>query len=180
LEDDSQDGPDHVDSHRSTAYIASPWVRHGSIVHTMYTDGNMLTTMEDILGIDHLGMNDANAAPMSDVFSMTPNTAPYDVIIPGVLCKPPVHSDLVPGCKDPRARKTQAVPSFEPPNWWKDHTHRWAWNAPDLNDANAFNRLVWLGTFGPKVPYPEQRTGEDLTPNRANVLATYHAPEATQ
>jgi len=177
LEDDSQDGPDHVDSHRSTAYIISPWVRHGSVVHTMYTDGNLLATMEDILGFDHLGMNDANATPMDDVFSTTPNLTPYNVIIPGVLCKAPVHPDLVPQCHDARARKTETVPSLEPPSWWRDHTHRWAWNGPDLNDANAFNHLVWEGKFGTSVPYPSERNREDLSVNRAKVLATYKLPE---
>ena len=176
LEDDSQDGPDHVDSHRSTAYVISPWVRHGSIVNTMYTDGNMLATMEDILGIDHLGMNDANAAPMDDVFGTTPNLQPYDVIIPGVLCRPPVHPDLVPECKNPRARKTQYVAPERGGAWWAGHTHRWAWSGPDMNDSSAFNRLVWEGTVGPHVPYPEERSGEDLSANRARVLATLGVP----
>ncbi|MBV9646166.1 MAG: hypothetical protein JO043_01740 [Candidatus Eremiobacteraeota bacterium] len=176
LEDDSQDGPDHVDAHRSTAYVISPWVRHGALVHTMYTDANMLATIEDILGIDHLGMNDANAAPMSDVFTTTPNTAPYSVIIPGVLCRPPVHADLVPQCRDSRARKTEPVPSLEPPSWWRDHTHRFSWSAPDQNDPVAFNRLVWKGTIGGNVPYPAERTREDLSTNRAHILATYDVP----
>jgi phosphoesterase family protein len=175
LEDDSQDGPDHVDSHRSTAYVMSPWVKHRGIVHTMYTDGNMLTTMEDILGFDHLGMNDANAAPMDDVFSMTADNSPYDVIIPGVLCKPPVHPDLVPECRTSHHR-TDAPPPLESPQWWSQKTKHYSWTGPDQNDPNAFNRLVWEGTMGAHVPYPAERNGADLSDDRARVLAALKVP----
>jgi len=57
LEDDSQDGPDHVDAHRSLAYVISAYSRPG-VVHTMYNTTSMLHTMGDILGMDYLGMNE--------------------------------------------------------------------------------------------------------------------------
>jgi hypothetical protein len=156
LEDDSQDGPDHVDSHRSIAYVISPWAKHQAVVHTAYSDPNMLATIEDILGINHLGMNDANAAPMSEAFTRTPNMRPYDVIIPGVLCRPPVHPDLVPECQHPNVRKTAPVRPLRTAAWWSANTRGWNWDIPDANNADAFNRLVWSGTFGAK-PYPESR-----------------------
>ncbi len=176
VEDDSQDGPDHVDSHRSIGYVISPWVRGNSVDHTAYNHTNMLATMEDILGIDHLGMNDANAAPMSDAFTTVPNMQPYDVIIPGVLCKPPVHSDLVPDCRNARARKTQYVAPLHDGNWWTRETRKMAFNRPDANDAGAFNRILWEGMVGANVPYPTDRSQQDLSQNRAKVLASYELP----
>jgi len=76
VEDDAQNGPDHVDAHRSTVFVASPYTDSGSVVHTMYNSTNVLRTIEDILGVNHLGLNDANAFPMSDVFIKEPNLSP--------------------------------------------------------------------------------------------------------
>src|SRR5262245_46000030 len=67
LEDDAQSGGDHVDAHRSLGYVISPYNRRGVIIPTNYNTVNMLRTLEDLLGIDHLNLSDANAAPMSDV-----------------------------------------------------------------------------------------------------------------
>ena len=175
LEDDSQDGPDHVDTHRSVAWVISPWVKAGAVVNTFYTDGNMLATMEDILGINHLGMNDANAAPMDDVFTTRPDMQPYDVIIPGVLCEPPVHPSLVHDCNQPKARRSRALPSLHTPQWWSQQTKGMVFDGPDLNDAAAFNRLTWRGIVGDK-PYPALPTGENLAVDRARVLAVDKVP----
>ena len=71
VEDDAQDGPDHVDSHRTVAHVISAYTKRHAVVSTFYTTVAMLRTIEDILGIDHLGLFDKNAAPMSDVFSRT-------------------------------------------------------------------------------------------------------------
>jgi YVTN family beta-propeller protein len=169
LEDDSQDGPDHVDSHRSPGFVISPWVRGGSVDSTVYSTPSMLRTMEDILGIDHLGMNDANAPPMSDVFTTHPNLQPYTVIIPGVLCQPPVHPDLVPQCNDPLARKTRPVRAQRGPSWWRDRAKRFVFTRPDSGDADAFNRLVWEG-LRPGTPYPVARNGADLRAQRSALL----------
>ena len=68
VEDDSQDGADHVDSHRSPAFVISPWARHGAVVHTRYDQYSMLRTVELILGLDPLALNDALATPMYDAF----------------------------------------------------------------------------------------------------------------
>ncbi len=85
VEDDSQDGADHVDSHRAPAFVISPWARHGAVVHTRYDQYSMLRTVELILGLDPLALNDALSTPMYDAFisgSQTPNDAPYDVEAP--------------------------------------------------------------------------------------------------
>src|SRR5262249_3913948 len=71
IEDDSQDGPDHIDSHRSTAYVVGPYVKHNTVVSTRYSTVSMLRTMEDVLGLPHLNLNTAYQRPMADVFDIT-------------------------------------------------------------------------------------------------------------
>jgi len=71
VEDDAQNGPDHVDAHRSIAFVAGPYVKHGALVSTHYSTVNLLRTIEDVLGIGHLGVFDAYQRPMSDVFDMS-------------------------------------------------------------------------------------------------------------
>ena len=56
---DSQDGPDHVDSHRATTYIAGAFVKQGAVVSTHYTQVSAIRTIEDILGTEHLNLNTA-------------------------------------------------------------------------------------------------------------------------
>jgi DNA-binding beta-propeller fold protein YncE len=95
LEDDSQSGSDHIDSHRSFVYVISPYSKRGVTISTNYNTVNVLRTMEDLLGIEHLNVSDANAAPMADVFTETPDLTSYTAIIPGNLCAPPVDPNLV-------------------------------------------------------------------------------------
>lgn len=70
IEDDAQDGPDHVSARRSIAFIAGPYVRHHALVSTPYTTVSMIRTIEDVLGVAPLGLNDAMAAPMRDMFDI--------------------------------------------------------------------------------------------------------------
>jgi YVTN family beta-propeller protein len=82
VEDDSQDGADHVDAHRMPAYVISPWARTGAVVHTRYDQYSALHTMEMILGLHPLSLFDALATPMYDVFTAKPNFTPYDAVQP--------------------------------------------------------------------------------------------------
>jgi YVTN family beta-propeller protein len=83
LEDDSQDGADHVDAHRIPALVVSPYAKAGAVVHTRYDQVSMIRTMELILGMHPLSLNDALATPMYDAFTAAPaNIAPYDAIPP--------------------------------------------------------------------------------------------------
>jgi hypothetical protein len=78
LEDDAQNGPDHVDCHRSVALVVSPWTRRGGAVDsTLYTTCGMLRTMELILGLDPLSQCDAAARPMYAAFSTRPAAGPW-------------------------------------------------------------------------------------------------------
>ncbi|MGA3106167.1 MAG: alkaline phosphatase family protein [Terriglobales bacterium] len=156
VEDDAQNGPDHVDAHRSTVFVISPYTQSGAVVHTMYNSTNVLRTIEDILGVEHLGLNDANALPMSDVFIKQANLQPYTAPIPGILCEPPVDPTLVPECSNPGKRPiTAAVKSLHDGKWWAQATKGFNFSHPDMVDADAFNRILWRGIMGDDKPYPE-------------------------
>jgi DNA-binding beta-propeller fold protein YncE len=77
LEDDAQNGADHVDSHRSPAFVISPWVKRHSVDGTMYNTTSMLRTIEFLLGLRPMTHFDAGARPMTAVFQRTPDPAPY-------------------------------------------------------------------------------------------------------
>jgi hypothetical protein len=82
VEDDSQDGADHVDAHRMPAFLISPYARRGSVVHTRYDQYSALRTAELILGMRPLALNDALATPMYDAFTNHPDFTPYRAIEP--------------------------------------------------------------------------------------------------
>jgi YVTN family beta-propeller protein len=86
IEDDSQDGLDHVDAHRIPAFAISPYARRGAVVHTRYDFLSFIRTLELVVGMDSLNLFDALAVPMYDAFDADPgdNDEPYDVIVPDV------------------------------------------------------------------------------------------------
>lgn len=81
VEDDSQDGADHVDAHRIPVAVISPYAREGAVIHTRYDLLSVVRSMELIIGMEPLSLNDALASPMYDVFTSEPlNSEPVDVI----------------------------------------------------------------------------------------------------
>jgi DNA-binding beta-propeller fold protein YncE len=82
IEDDAQNGPDHVDSHRSTAYVVSPYTRRGVVDSTMYNQMSVLHTIEGLLGIHPMTQFDASAVPMFGSFSAQPDARPWSVLQP--------------------------------------------------------------------------------------------------
>lgn len=83
VEDDAQDGPDHVDAHRSVAYVVSPYAkRGGQAIHTRYNQVSVIRTIGLILGMKPLSLFDATATPMYDLFTATPDTTAYDAVVP--------------------------------------------------------------------------------------------------
>jgi YVTN family beta-propeller protein len=85
IEDDSQDGADHVDAHRIPALVVSPYARSGAVVHTRYDLLSVVRSIELILGLSPLSINDALATPMYSVFSPTPtNLEPVTALVPAV------------------------------------------------------------------------------------------------
>ena len=77
IEDDSQNGPDHVDAMRSFCLAAGPTVKRGAVVGDLYDQLSLLKTLELILGLDPMNMNDALAAPMFSLFADQPDDRPY-------------------------------------------------------------------------------------------------------
>ena len=77
VEDDAQNGPDHVDAHRTTAYIAGPFVKRKFVDHTMYSTSSMLRTIELVLGLPPMSQYDAGATPMWKCFTATPDNTPF-------------------------------------------------------------------------------------------------------
>jgi 6-phosphogluconolactonase (cycloisomerase 2 family) len=84
LEDDAQNGPDHVDAHRSIAFVISPYIKRGYLDHTLYSTTSMLRTMELILGLPPMSQYDAAATPMWRAFTAKPDLTPYQAILPKV------------------------------------------------------------------------------------------------
>lgn len=80
IEDDAQDGPDHVDARRTVGLVASPYIRRGSVDSTQYTTSSMIRTIELLLGLPPMSQYDAAAPPMYKAFGVTPDLTPYDVL----------------------------------------------------------------------------------------------------
>jgi hypothetical protein len=164
IEDDAQDGPDHVDAHRSTAYIVGPYVKQGAVVSGYYTTVNLLRTIEDVLGMDHLSIFDANARPMTEVFDLTQVDWSFTAT-PSMLL---ANTQLpIPGLPKPGADTPQPV---HPAAYWAEMTQGMDFSSEDKVDAAGFNRIVWRGLMG--TPYPEERSGADLRDGRARLPAT--------
>ena len=85
VEDDSQDGADHLDAHRIPAFAISPYAKQGAVVHTRYDFASVIRTLEIPIGMHPMNIFDALATPMYDVLSSTPsNSAPYTAITPSI------------------------------------------------------------------------------------------------
>ncbi len=177
IEDDSQDGPDHIDGHRSVGYIISPYTKRGAVISTNYNTVNVLRTVEDLLGIDYLGTTDANAEPMSDLFTETPNLTRYKAVVPGNLCNAPVAPTLVgSACQNPDVKKTSALPLLHNGAWWEQATRDFYFEVEDKLDAGKFNRVLWAGIKGDQLPYPTERSGLQLGgQDRAQLLQKWQA-----
>jgi DNA-binding beta-propeller fold protein YncE len=150
LEDDSQDGPDHVDPHRSIAYVVSAYTRRHAVVHTRYTTVSMLRTIEALLGLQPLGIFDANAPAMDDAFLHAADTQDrYRAILPGSLCGPPVHHDLVPECASSKVARTAAARTRRSAAWWVARTAGMDFSRPDAVDPLRFNAVLMNGLTAP-------------------------------
>jgi len=165
IEDDAQDGGDHVDSHRSTAYVAGAYVKQGALVSTRYNTIDFVRTIEEVLGLPPMNLNDALARPMADIFNMQPSpwsftAAPSALLYNTSLPLPPKQAGLtVP--KPPHDAK-----------YWARVTRGMDFTTEDRLDPADFNHILWKGLMGNK-PYPAAPTGMDLRQNRGELLARY-------
>ncbi len=89
VEDDAQDGQDHVDCHRSTCYVISPYIKANSVDHAFYNTNSVLKTMELLLGLPPLTQYDAIAGPILDWTNLPSNREPFSAILPAeeIICK---------------------------------------------------------------------------------------------
>jgi hypothetical protein len=84
IEDDAQDGPDHVDARRTAGLVISPYVKRGIVDSTMYSTSSMVRSMELLLGLPPMSQYDAAAMPMYASFGVTPDTSTFSVIEPQI------------------------------------------------------------------------------------------------
>jgi len=165
IEDDAQDGPDHVDSHRSIAFVAGAYVKQGALVTTPYNTIDFLRTIEEVLGLPPMNLNDALARPMAAIFNTKPRpwsfaASPAPILLGTQLPLPATAAGLV----LPRPRHDAA--------YWARVTKGMDFSAEDRFDFAHYNRILWEGLMGDK-PYPAVSTGRDLRANRKELLARY-------
>ena len=158
IEDDSQDGGDHVDSHRSVAFVAGAYVKRGALVSSSYNTVNFLRTIEEVLGLPPMNLNDALARPMADIFDTTPRAwsftaSPAPILYNTSLPLPARASDLV----VPRPTHDSA--------YWAVVTKGMDFSGEDRFDFAAYNRILWKGLMG-DAPFPAAPTGLDLRQDR--------------
>ncbi len=163
IEDDAQDGPDHVDSHRSIAFVVGAYVKQGALVSSSYNTVNFLRTIEEVLGIPPMNLNDALARPMVDIFTTEPSrwsftAAPAPILYNSQLPLPPKAAGLV----VPKTTHDAA--------YWAKATQGMDFSIEDRIDFASFNHILWEGLMIDK-PYPATSSGLDLRQNREALLA---------
>jgi DNA-binding beta-propeller fold protein YncE len=132
LEDDAQNGPDHVDSHRSPAFVISPWVKRHTVDSSMYNTTSMLRTMEFLLGLKPMTHFDAGARPMTAAFQSQPNTAPY-------------------AAEKPRISLEERNPAATPA---AARAARMNFEEADENDDDELNDILWRAIRKDAPPPP--------------------------
>ena len=142
LEDDAQDGADHVDAHRSTAFVVSKYspgsAAEPNVEHRFYTTVNMIHTMEMLLGLPPMNQNDAYAPVMSGLFSGPGNQAPYKSGLPQPEERPDLRDEIGEMVPGQRSR-----PKMD-------------FSRPDAAGASQLNRVLWQDQKG-SAPMPKPR-----------------------
>jgi DNA-binding beta-propeller fold protein YncE len=152
-EDDCQDGPDHVDSHRATAYMVGPYVKQGAIVSTHYGQINVLRTIEDILGAKHLNLNTAFQRPMTDVFEESCANWSYSAEASTILAGTSLADASVAGAAGVKFASGPMVKPRHSAKYWAKVTAGFDFSDADRVPPGRFNRVLWKGLKGAK-PYP--------------------------
>jgi len=132
VEDDAQNGPDHVDAHRAVALVVSPYSRQGIVDSTMYSTTSMLRTMELILGLQPMSQFDAAAMPMFHSFTTKADLTPYK--------HEAAQVDL--------NEKNLATA------WGAKLSESFDLTKEDAADDLLFNEVIWRSVKGPKSPMP--------------------------
>ncbi len=132
LEDDAQNGPDHVDAHRSTAYVAGGFVKNNYVDHTMYSTSGMLRTIELILGLPPMSQYDAAAEPMWRCFSTTATNKKFNAIKPNINLN--------------ETNKTVSANSIK--------SDSFDFSKEDLVPDMEFNKILWQAVRGENAIMP--------------------------
>jgi YVTN family beta-propeller protein len=139
LEDDSQDGVDHVDGHRNPTQIISPYARRGAVVHNYYTQLNVMRTIEQILGLPPMNQMDMAATPMYDAFTSTANGTPYTV-------RP---SEIPLTTVNPQPSQLTGAAKA-----WAQWASVQNYKTEDMVNMAQSNRDIWYSTNNFTTPYP--------------------------
>jgi hypothetical protein len=131
LEDDAQNGPDHVDSHRSPVFVISPYMKRHTVDGTMYNTTSVLRTIEFLLGLRPMTHFDAAARAMTAAFQQTADTTPYTAEKPRI----PLDTRNPPAAAGMRAPKLDL-------------------DDADRNDDDEMNNLLWLAIRKTTPPPP--------------------------
>ncbi|QGN34108.1 alkaline phosphatase family protein [Microlunatus sp. Gsoil 973] len=172
VEDDSQNGADHVDGHRAPIQVISPWAQHGKVINTFYSQITLVRTIEQILGAQPLNQKVAAATPMYGAFTGRPDYRPYDAVsnqVPlteGVVTEPSCGWDTL-GKTGAAAKELNAAVAKKTAisasqlstatKWekWTQSQHLIGNGAvPDYAHPEQLNRYIWYQTHQWKVPYP--------------------------
>jgi hypothetical protein len=138
-EDDSQNGLDHVDAHRSVFFAISPWAKHGGHVdHSYYTQVDALRTIEQILGLPPMNQMDSAATPMRSLFTDKPDFSTYDAVL----------STNAPTTNPPLSALTGM------PRAWALACLKMDFTRPDGIDDQLLNHAIWYADHGFATPYP--------------------------
>jgi YVTN family beta-propeller protein len=167
IEDDAQNGPDHVDAHRSLAFVAGPYVKQRAVISKRFNTVTLLRTMEEVLGIRPLGLNDALQPPMADVFSMQQAAWTYKARVPAILRT--TKLPLPAATADDKIGVANLSPGLDAA-YWAEKTKDFDFSAEDKLDSESFNTVLWKGLKGDGQPYPSERDGRDLSKHRDKLL----------
>ncbi len=141
IEDDPQNGWDHVSGFRTTAYVASPYTRRGVTVSTQYNQTSLLRTMELMLGLPPMNQLDATATPMFDCFTNTPDLTPFTAV-PNNISLDQMNPEAK-KISDPLLRKNAYASARLP------------LDQIDQCPEDLLNRILWHAMKGSQAPYPE-------------------------
>jgi DNA-binding beta-propeller fold protein YncE len=166
IEDDSQDGADHVDSHRATTYFVGPYVKQHAVVSTRYSQPNVLRTIEDILGTEHINLNTYYAQPMADLFETKGSgkwtfQAVASTLLTPILTKPIAPISQAGGLGlDPKTVVFASGPQLKPTHdvqYWAARTRDFDFSGEDRVPKELYNKILWEGIKGTAAPSVKTR-----------------------
>jgi YVTN family beta-propeller protein len=156
VEDDAQDGPDHYDSHRTTAYVVGAYVKHGAVVSTRYSQVNALRTIEDLLGTQHINLNTAYQRPMADVFDTTASGAWTYTAVASTILK--ITTLFAAGDLGVRYAEGPDITPKHDAAYWAEATRGFDFSDADRVPVDLYNQVQWDGLMD-GAPYPVHRSG---------------------